>query len=264
MSSLKYIINNNLIKGHHFPGAISTTRNVMMNTYVGDRPSSFFKLELDKEKLLKKFLVKPYTYITNNNGKLQEWEERIYTTEIKDIFDYVNKIIIIKEKMDESMRERGSYKTPSSWFTTDVDEEYNMPNFFKWLVTNSPVPIYIQDGSRIYQDDNYIQGIINKPLFKINYGYALFNRGTRIHNDGLYPIDSKNKEILKPIIGLVYNNLYLESKDSILIQAEKLRDNKIGDDYILYICRFRLPNQDELPNDGRVKSAKLDHMRPLF
>jgi hypothetical protein len=47
---LFYILNNNKIKSYKF-SFISTTRNVNMVGYVGDSPTSIFKLELDWNEL---------------------------------------------------------------------------------------------------------------------------------------------------------------------------------------------------------------------
>jgi len=61
MYSLKLVIENDSITGHHYP-VISTTRNKMLNSYTGSRPDSFFKLELDGDKLSDRYKIKPFVY----------------------------------------------------------------------------------------------------------------------------------------------------------------------------------------------------------
>lgn len=289
MNSLRFVIDNDSIKGHHYTTAISTTRNKMMNHYTGDRPSAFFKLELDGDKLSNDYKIRPYVFVSQGTRvRLNEWEEQVRTKEIKNASKYITKVIIMKEKMDRAVKGWEfdiDDKKPSYWFTSDAREGDNMQNFLKWLKENSPAPIYIQDGSKIYQDGIYIDSLINKPLYEVNYGYALFYRGRTkmIGNDifsqkeGLFPIDNRSKEIINPVVGYKYNDLYLQTRSEIISQIEKLHDEdrfeyyedrktlsgRISNEkYTLYLCKFELPNQEKLPEDGFVKKANLKDMLP--
>lgn len=172
---------------------------------------------------------------------------------------------------------------PGYWFTSDAKNHTSMQYFLKWLRKNSPAPIYIQDGSKIYKDDIYIDSLINEPVYKIDYGYALYYRGrtenedTFKRNEALLPVDKRNSIIESPVVGYKYNDLWLTDKNTALDNLEKLISEgkgyiinkieefdglKLEDKSELYLCRFQLFNQQMLPEDGHVEKAKLDWLEP--
>lgn len=287
VDSLKYVINNNAISGHHYINTISTTRNKMMNFYTGDRPGAFFKLELDGDKLSNDYKIRPYVFVSGGtNVRLDEWEEQVKTKEIKNASKYITKVIIIKNKMDKALKGWDfldiEEQKPGYWFTSDAKGDMKMQSFLKWLKDNSPAPIYIQDGSKVYQDDEYINSLINEPVYKIDYGYAFYYRGRTemINNDiftqkdALFPTNHKNKDIISPVVGYKYEDLYLLSEDEAYSKLEQTEDfiiykkrkslsgREFKEKYELYFCKFQLFKQEELPENGFVKSAKLNDMLP--
>jgi hypothetical protein len=100
---LKYIIENNHLKSFKAgnSGGISTTRNKMMQGYLGDNSTSFFKLELDGEKLSHKYKIRPMAYVSATNVRFQEYEELIVTNHkpLSDVDKYINKLIISKDRI---------------------------------------------------------------------------------------------------------------------------------------------------------------------
>jgi len=286
IDSLKHVINNNAITGHHYR-KISTTRNKMLNSYIGSRPSAFFKLEIDGNKLSNDYKIKPFVYKSQTRVRLEEQEEQVQTNNIKDAFNYINKVIIIKDMMENARN--GSYawqmdddiKKPLYWFTSDVREGDSMQKFIKWVKENSEAPLYVQDGSKIYKDDEYINSLITEPVYTIDYGYALYYRGrTEIINDdlfsmkeALFPVDDRNRDILQPVMGYNYEDLHLMNKDEVLSKLNNYdfikgidRVYPGGEPYKekfeLYFLKFQLHNQENLPKDGFVKKAKMDDMTP--
>ena len=290
VDSLKYVIDNDSITGHHYTTAISTTRNKMMNHYTGDRPSAFFKLELDGDKLSNDYKIKPYVFVSRGtNVRLDEWEEQVKTKKIKNAFKYIKKVIIIKNKMDRALKGFDfldvEEQKPGYWFTTDAKGDMRMQFFIKWLKEHSPAPIYIQDGSKVYQDDEYIDSLINQHVYKIDYAYAVYYRGKTEMIDGdifsqkdaLFPIDNRNKIIESPVMGKMEDDTFLmsredamdvisemESKDELVKRvSRKYSDGEpYKEKYELYLVRYELLNEETLPSDGYVKRAKLSDYTP--
>jgi hypothetical protein len=291
IDSLKYVIENDSIKGHHYSFTISTTRNKMLNSYVGSRPDAFFKLELDGDKIAQNYKIKPFVYRSATGVRLEEQEEQVKTREIKPASKYITKVIIMKGKMENARLGWRPWevdvdeKKPSVWFTSDVKAEKSMQGFIKWLKENSPAPIYIQDGSKIYQDDEYLDLIINEPVYQIDYGYTFYYRGRTkpINNDiftqkeALFPLDERNETIVNPVVGYNYENLWLMTKEEAISKMEEYSNKDMFNQYeertysdgekwkeknMMYFCKFELYNQELLPKDGHVKKAKLDDMTP--
>lgn len=88
--------------------------------------------------------------------------------------------------------------------------------------------IWVQEGSVIKKDDEWIEKIINYPIKQIHHGYALYWRGYKKHPrdkygsvDDIQPIDKKNKDI-DELIGYNYKNLYLSGKSKSLFLLWKI------------------------------------------
>lgn len=267
-----FILYTNSLKSFRFSN-ISTTRNKNMNGYLGDCPTSIFKLELNGDKLTNKYKIKPFSYVTTeigwggerNKKQLIEYEEVILTNEISNINKYVNKFIIIKEKVE--------YLKNSGWFDSDGGylnkERETIPNFFKTQIPKIKElfgGIWVQDGFIIKKDDEWINSIINFPIKKINHGYALYFRGYKPtgkryggYIDYVTPINDKNNEIDDFVIGYEYDNLYLN-------KIKKFPSLPKKQDYKLYIFDFEYELEDiikQVDNEVYVKKAKLNNIRPL-
>jgi len=271
---LKYVFENNHFKPYRAANGayISFTRNKMMNSYLGDNTTSFFKLELDGEKLSNNHKIKPFSYISATNVRFQEWEEIVKTNKgglITNIDKYVTKLIIIKSKI-ESLMEVHSWSrsdTPSDYFTTAGTRNGTMPEIFKYVVENSPFDIYVQEGSVIKKDDEYIKSIINYDLHKVEFKYDIWYRGnikqkrtTFGSTDAL--VDSEGNVYPNWVVGHTYNNIELKDKDELDINQEPKEfkgGNFIeGEKYKPYILKFRKTPKGYYMEDARP----LDWLKP--
>ena len=182
INKLYFVLKNNEIKSLNFH-YISTTRNKMMNGYLGDNYSSIFKLELDGQKLSDNYKIKSYQdsgWVINSNDDRthfyhEEWEEQIQTNKIKNAKKYIIKIILIKSRI-EKMKD-------SSWFENHFSENgrkekwMNLPDILKDIIDKYKIEFWVQDGSIIKKDDDYINSIINYKVRNIYHGFTLYWRG---------------------------------------------------------------------------------------
>lgn len=152
-------LKTNTLSSHNY-NYISMTRNKLFNDYLGSRPSSYFKFEIDGDKLSEKYKIAPHSYETRAGSHFEEYEERILTNEIKNIFKYITKFIFLVDKF-----EYGYYSQKDVLF----DEGYNIGGGKRFKIDDLQkvifkIPkqiLYIQRGNKIYRDDNYF-----KLLFK--------------------------------------------------------------------------------------------------
>ncbi len=119
---LKYVFENDHLRPYtasHLSG-ISTTRNKMMNGYLGDNSTSFFKLELDGSKLSNKYKIKPVSYISQTKVRFEEHEEVILSKgkPIENLHKYVNKLIVVKDRIEKLRKTLRSSDSSSDFFTT--------------------------------------------------------------------------------------------------------------------------------------------------
>jgi len=251
-----------------------------MNGYLGDSPVSIFKLELDAEKLSQNYKIKPfaesYTEIGSGQSrtrkKFEEFEEQIQTNEIKNVDKYVNKLIIIKDKI-ERMKDWG-------WFDSDGGRFKNgrisIPEFFREYLPKVKFQIYIQEGSTIKKDDEWIESIKNYQLKQIYHGYALaYKDQKRVKDEGkkyeyylddIKFIDKRNKIVITKennlTLGYVYENLHLK-KDKNKLVNENILDEK---ETMLRLFDFKYKIEDIISTNGDdvyVKKGKLVNLRPL-
>jgi hypothetical protein len=177
---LKYILDNNKIVSKSFSN-ISLTRNKMMNGYLGDSPLSIFKLEIDANKLSHKYKIEPFSYKSHNGSYFNEYEERVLTQKIPNAFIYINKIILIKkniERLKKSYRDDTDDTDVSDWFSENKGK--NIPFLIKNIYDKCKekgFDLYVQDGSIIKKDDEYINNLINYKLVKKEHLYASVLRG---------------------------------------------------------------------------------------
>lgn len=273
LENCDYILNTNSLSSYKF-GNISTTREKMMNHYLGDKPISIFKLELDGEKLSNKYKIKPYAYPSTEIGtygertpiRLEEFEEVILTNEIKNINQYVNKFIIIKSKV-ERLKTSGWFDNEGGYFNSD---RINLPDFLKKKLPKIKElfgDIYIQDGTKIIKDDDWLDSILNYPIKQINHGYCLYWRGYKKNPhykygivDDVKPLDIKNKSMDKLVIGWDYDNLHLY-KSNIFKNLPNARKK-----HNLYLFDFEYELEDVISETDEtvyVKSGYLSHIEIL-
>jgi hypothetical protein len=249
-NKLKFILENDLVKPYKASNgnSISTTRDKMMNSYLGDSPTSFIKLELNGDKISNKFKIKPYSYKSLNGIRFDEREEIIKLTNRNSFkaSDYIEKIIIIKNRIEKL--KKSNYR----------DEEVSIPYIIKYIVENSPYPIYVQDGAVIKKDEQYLQSLINHKIHKVEFKYDIWYRGflpSKKYKYGLddVMIDSNGNKIYNLVIGNIYNTnkLTFINKDEIKKPNKKLIQ---GEKFEPYLIKFR-----------KLKNGKyyLEDIRPL-
>lgn len=267
MEKMSYILDTNSITSYHF-SKISTTRDKMMNWYEGDKPTSIFKIELNGDLLSHKYKIKPFAFISKTNVRFDESEEQIQTNRINNVSKYINKIIIIKKRI-EGLKNSG-------WFTTNggyyKKERRNIPELLKEFIDRFKeynYQVYVQDGSVIKKDDDYINSIINHKIEKIYHGYAYYLRGhkevyderfkTMVGKDVVIPLNKKNKQIDQLVIGYDYENLYLNTSYDIN------KKTKLPKDFHLYVFDYEydVNDSEEIDNQIFVKSGHLANIKRL-
>ena len=262
IEKLNYILDNNKIESYKAgEGRISLTRNKMLTGYLGDNSSSVFKLEVDGNKLSSKYKIKPYRYKTRNAGYLDEYEEQVQTNKITNIFNYINRFIIDKNRVMNLMY---SFDKLSDWFTTEGTRHGNFPTILKNIkdkIDKVGLELYVQDGSIIKKDDKWIDYIINFPIKKIDKRYFIVLR-KRIelekyrYRDTL--VDFDNKPIIKELV--IGYNIDVNPDDINAIELKSFKDSKkykFNDDddskhYFLEIRKL---------DDG---NWKIDNIRPII
>lgn len=265
MEKIKYLFENESLTPYQAGnGYVSFTRDKMMNGYLGSN-GAFIKLEIDANKLNTKYRINPFSYKSMNGQRFDEREERV-RGEIKDVFKYVNKIIIIKSNI-ESLRKNFRDIIPSDYFTTaGIHSEFkNIPTMIKYIVDNSPVEVYVQDGSVIRKDDEYLNSLINYELHDVTFKYDVWYRGNFKHpklrfgrKDTL--IDSDGNRYEDFVIGEEYPpSLNLKSKENLNINEYPEFKEIEGNECKAYVVKFReISNGNYYLEDIRPPSWGLD------
>ena len=224
LPKLDFILKTNSLKSWKFTN-ISTTRDILLNSYIGG-DKSLFKLELDKSKIEKDFKTKPFVYESNNGLQFtEEQEELILTDLIPNINKYVTRFIIIQLAIEDHKK--------YNWFTTkggNVNGKHmTMPDIFKTYIPKIIElfgPIYLQKGSVIKKDNGYVNSIINYPIVKKYIGYSSYNQVSKsvmkpvgpknkiisVIEEHYIPTDNRNKSLSDIVVGYEYNNLFLYKK----------------------------------------------------
>lgn len=240
---LKYIKEKNSLTPYRAGnGYVSFTRNKMMNSYLGAGVTSFIKLEINSNKLRTKYKIRPFSYVSNNGDHFNEYEERTKGS-IKNIDKYINKIIINKDVIDNMLVKFGD-NSESDWIT-DVPNRggVKMPNMIKYILDNFDNSIiYVQKGSSIIKDDDYLIGLSNIKLKEIKFVYEIWHRGNKKSERFKYATEDV---ILDPS-GNLYKNWYIgqtftdikgsEDKDSLTGENKEI-DGVI---YKPYLMKFRI------------------------
>ncbi|MFW5800281.1 MAG: hypothetical protein ACOCV8_05650 [Spirochaetota bacterium] len=100
-----HIVEENILEARNFT-YISCTRDRLMTFYFGMKPSSFFKIQLDGEKLSNHFKIAPFNYKgAQSNISFQEFEEIILTDRIPSIDKFILKYIFIYENYEKFYKE---------------------------------------------------------------------------------------------------------------------------------------------------------------
>lgn len=177
----------------------------MMRGYLGDNSSSVFKLVIDGDMLSNKYKIKPFRFKSNNNQYFDEYEEQVQTNKIDNILKYTNRIVIDKKRVLNLMY---CFGILSDWFSTEGTRYGNFPNILKLIkdkIEKVGLELYVQDGSVIKRDDEWIDSIINFKLKEIKKRYFIILRkriktGKYSSKDSLVDFDD-NVIIDKLVIG---------------------------------------------------------------
>lgn len=267
-NKLNFILTNNQIKSYKF-SKISTTRDPNLNGYVGDSSTSVFKIELDYQKLANDYEINEFVYKSRTGVSMEEEEEeQINTQQIDNIDKYITKIILVKDRM-EHMKDTGWFKSRGGFYGKGKE---NIPNLLKNIVDKSSYQLWIQDGVKLYKDDNYIDSIINTLIELEIFGYALYRQkdirekvvrddveqNYSINREQYTPLDDRNKPFIVDAIGIgvKHKDLYLTTKKP----SQKDYDNGVC------LLIFEIENNDDIisVDNGiiHVKVAKLENKRP--
>lgn len=207
-NKLKFILDNNVIKSKAF-AYISLTREKMMNSYLGAQPTTFFKLEIDGNLLTTKYKIVPFSYKADNGSHFEEFEEQVRTHSIENAFKYIKKVIIIKSAIDRMLKSHKEITT-LGYFTTDGTINGTIVDIIKTIKAKCDeknIPLYVQIGSVIKQDNEYIDSLINFKLQTQVTKYATALRGD-IRMDKINRplfIDENGNKMLDPVIGHSYS-----------------------------------------------------------
>lgn len=265
IEKLLYILEQNKITSFKF-SKISTTRNKMMNRYLGDKPSSIFKIELDGSKLSNHYKMKSYQdryKMGSDYFYYNEWEEQIQTDEIKNVSKYIIKIILIKNRI-ENLKD-------SAWFEKHFNSEYkykNLPELLKNIIVKYKIDFWVQDGSIIKKDDDYINSIINYELREKYHGYALYYRGLKKRKDRGYDettiaLDERNNDIKNLVVGYTYDDIWIKN-DTKYININKPPSEL--ENVTLNIFDFEYSKNDIIKYDGDfilINNGKLCDIIPI-
>lgn len=258
-NKLKYVILNNHLKPYQASNSnyISFTRDKMMNSYLGDGAATFFKLEINAKKLSHNYKIIPFSYTSKTNVRFEESEEMIKTKNgvINNIDLYVTKLIIIKENIEQMKRSFTRNNFPSDFFTTASTRLGSMPQIIKYIVDNSPFDIYVQEGSVIKRDNDYINSLIDYKLHKVEFKYDIWFRGVFKHDsvkgattDTI--VDSSGVKHNEWAIGEIFNKtLKVKDKKNLILDIE----NKIidGVECKPYIMKFRVVDNGYYLDDAK-------------
>ena len=182
IEKLNYVIDTDKIKSYRAGGGkISTTRNFLLNGYLGDNVSTMFKLVIDWEKLEKDYETKPFVYRSYTGIDFNEEEEQqVQTNEIKDVWKYVKSVLLIKNRV-ESLKKSLYDGLPTGWFTSvGAVHGQQLPTVIKEIkekLENKGIPFYTQSGDKIEKNYEYINSIINYPITYIEERWVIVYRG---------------------------------------------------------------------------------------
>ena len=160
IDGLKHILDKNILESQNYAYIISFTRSKMLNSYVGDKSGTIFKLIIDGDKLSNTYKIQPYQYWSNTGVKLEEFEEAVKGP-IKNISKYITGIIFLKDKFLDRYYEVDFEDTdynPKKLFMRWKNEKYTYGDLADILKKcNRNFGLYIQSGSTIKKDDNWFK-----------------------------------------------------------------------------------------------------------
>ena len=273
VNKMNFVLDTNTIKSYKFSN-ISLTRNKMMSGYLGDNSGTIIKLEIDSEKLNNKYKIAPFRYVSYTNIVFTEWEEIVKTTEIKNAFSYIKKVILIKKNIESLKHSVFDDDIVTDWFTTIGTRNGNMSTIIKnikeKLEQKYNQTLYVQDGSEIKEDNEYIDSIINYDLVQIETKNFIAYRG-KIPLSRQYSYE----DVLVDIDGnILMSPLVIGGKIEIPNNIQYISDNEVIKNIeSIFISKYK-DNEKYSSTDGIFKPYiintrkmknywKVDDIRPL-
>ena len=264
-TKLNYIIDNDVIDTYTAgDGKISTTRNLMLNGYLGDNVTTLFKLVLDWNKLEEDYDSKPFVYRSQTGVSFDsEEEQQIQTRSIDNVWKYVKCVVLIKEKV-EKLKNSPIDNEPTDWFTTIGGNGGNLPTIikdFKKKLDDKGIPFYTQNGSVIEKDSIYIDSVINYQLKQIDEKWIIAYKGRIVGKD-----DFDTNEILVDNGGTIIMNdiSFREEIDSSkfdLIEFDNLKSVKNQLKNFLEIKQFPQHTISKYEKGFEPYLIKLEHRK---
>ena len=268
---LLFVLNNNVIKSYKAGnGRISTTRDKMLNSYLGGSPQSIFKLVLDGKKLSEKYKIKPFRYFSKNGQSFQEYEEQIQSREIKNVFKYIKKVVLMKQRTKNLMTYPWSKTGEVSDYLTSIGASNGtLPDMIKTIkdkLDKLNIDFVVQDKTKIEFNDEFINYIINYPIKKVKTKNIIMYRGGIQGEREFSYKDSAvdlNGEVVTDNL-VVGNMINYEDKKYIEINGDnkkELKNKYKPTNFSIYKRKFKpyVFSIRQLDN----KKWKLDDMRPL-
>ncbi len=119
----------------------------------------------------------------------------------------------------------------------------------KWVVENSPYDIWVQSGSVIKKDDEYLKSLIDEDLHPVTFKYDIWYRGyikhpkhpRRGHKDAI--IDSNGKTQFDWVVGDVYPDKY-NLMDYDELDMKSVVKEIDGEEFKPYLMKFRIISGD--------------------
>lgn len=177
---LKFVLQSNTIRSYKAGGGrISTSRDKMFNSYLGDTPTSIFKLVLDGEKLSNHYKINPFKYFSRNGSGFDEREEQIKTPIIQNAKKYIKHVVLIKSRVESLMVYPWGGEV-SNYLTTLGTRNGTLPDIIKDVkdrLEKMGIDLVVQDGSKIEPNDKFINFLINHPIKKIDIKKIVMYRG---------------------------------------------------------------------------------------
>jgi len=167
VDALLFTLKSNILQGKNYSG-VSTSYDPKFNSYIGDRPWSFFKLQLDAQLLIQDgYNLKRFDYVSNNNQKFdeKEYQQRL---KIQNIKKYITKIILIFSKFN-SLKD--------AVFSQIGHQPNKFKEDIKWLYQNYKKDLYLQKLNHTFvKSDSFFQKIINKKIEIEYFGFEIYKK----------------------------------------------------------------------------------------
>ena len=156
LDGIEYILDKNILSSKNFGGNVSFTRNKMMNSYIGARPDTLFKLMIDGNKLSNNYSINPTQFHSQTNVSLKEFEE-VVKGPIKDISKYITGIIFIESNFDYYLEKFENSGFDLSTRLYNGDKTFTYKDLTDILKKCEKFGLYIQSGTSIKKDISFFK-----------------------------------------------------------------------------------------------------------